>query len=111
MRTILLLLVSNIFMTIAWYGHLRYLGVSLWKVVLVSWMIAFAEYCFMVPANRIGATVEGFTPFQLKTIQEVISLVVFCVFAVVYLKEPLKWNYMAGFGCIMLAVFFVFKKW
>ncbi len=111
MRTILLLLISNVFMTIAWYGHLRHVGVALWKVILISWLIAFAEYCFMVPANRIGAVKEGFNAFQLKTIQEVISLTVFCVFAVLYLKEPLKWNYLVGFGFIILAVFFIFKKW
>ncbi len=111
MRTIVLLLCSNVFMTIAWYGHLRHVGVALWKVILISWGIAFVEYCFMVPANRIGATVEGFSPFQLKTIQEIVSLVVFCVFAVFYLKEPLKWNYLVGFGFIVLAVVFIFKKW
>lgn len=109
MRTVLLLLVSNIFMTLAWYGHLRFKEVSLWKVILVSWLIAFFEYCFQVPANRIGH--GQFTAFQLKTIQEVITLVVFIGFSVLYLREELKWNYMVGFVLILAAVFFVFKKW
>ena len=77
--------------------------------ILISWLIAFAEYCFQVPANRIGH--YQFSAAQLKTIQEVITLVVFCVFSVVYLKEPLKWNYLVGFVFIFIAVFFVFKKW
>lgn len=111
MRTIALLLLSNIFMTFAWYGHLRYTGVALWKVILLSWLLAFAEYCFMIPANRIGVTREGFNAFELKTIQEVISLTVFCVFAVFFLKEQIKWNYLVGFALIVLAVFFIFRKW
>ncbi len=98
-------------MTIAWYGHLRHQGVALWKVILISWGIAFVEYCFMVPANRIGASQEGFNAFQLKTIQEIITLTVFCFFAVWYLKEPLKWNYLVGFGFLILAAVFIFKKW
>jgi uncharacterized protein len=109
MRTVLLLLASNIFMTFAWYGHLKYKEVALWKVILVSWGIAFFEYCLMVPANRIGS--NTFSPAQLKTIQEVITLVVFAGFSVLYLKEDFKWNYAVGFGFILLAVFFVFKKW
>lgn len=109
MWTILLLTASNIFMTIAWYGHLKYKDVALWKVVLVSWLIAFLEYCLMVPANRIGF--GQFNAFQLKTIQEVISLVVFSGFAILYLHETLKWNYIVGFGFIILAVFFIFNKW
>ena len=109
MRTIILLTISNLFMTIAWYGHLRFKGVALWKVILVSWLIAFVEYCFQVPANRIGSAT--FSAFQLKTIQEVISLVVFSVFSVLYLKEQLRWNYLVGFVLIVAAVFFVFKKW
>ena len=108
MRAILLLIVSNVFMTIAWYGHLRYKNVWIGKVILISWLIAFAEYCFQVPANRIGSA--QFTTAQLKLIQEVITLAVFCVFSVVYLKEPLKWNYLAAFGCMVVAVFFVFYK-
>jgi uncharacterized protein (DUF486 family) len=106
MMAIALLVVSNVFMTIAWYGHLRFKHVMLWKVILISWLIAFAEYCFQVPANRIGSS--QFTTAQLKTIQEVITLVVFCVFSVVYLKEPIKWNYLAGFACMVAAVLFVF---
>lgn len=109
MRTILLLTVSNIFMTFAWYGHLKYRGDALWKVILASWGIAFFEYCFQVPGNRIGS--YEFTTAQLKTIQEVITLCVFSVFSILYLGEKLKWNYAAGFGCIALAVFFVFHKW
>jgi uncharacterized protein len=108
MTTILLLIISNVFMTIAWYGHLKYRNSPLWVVILVSWLIAFFEYCFQVPANRWGY--GQFNAAQLKTIQEVITLVVFCVFSVVYLKEELKWNYLVGFGCMVLAVFFVFKK-
>ncbi|MBM4258757.1 MAG: DMT family protein [Deltaproteobacteria bacterium] len=109
MKTIILLTISNIFMTAAWYGHLNYKETALWKVILISWLIAFVEYCFQVPANRIGHS--QFSAAQLKTIQEVITLVVFCVFSVVYLKEELKWNYIVGFVFILGAVFFVFKKW
>jgi hypothetical protein len=109
MATVALLAVSNVFMTIAWYGHLKFKNTALWKVILVSWSIALLEYCFQVPANRIGH--RHFSAAQLKTIQEVITLVVFAVFSVVYLKEDLKWNYVAGFVCIMAAVFFVFHKW
>lgn len=109
MLTVALLLISNIFMTVAWYGHLKYKSTSLWVVVLVSWGIAFFEYCFQVPANRFGH--GQFNAAQLKTIQEVIGLTVFCVFSVVYLKEELKWNYLVGFGLMVCAVFFVFKKW
>ena len=96
-------------MTFAWYGHLRFKSSALWIVILVSWGIAFVEYCFQVPANRIGH--EFFDAAQLKTIQEIITLVVFCVFSVFYLKENLKWNYLVGFAFIILAAFFVFKKW
>ncbi len=106
---IILLTISNIFMTFAWYGHLKFKGAALWLVVLVSWGIALFEYCFQVPANRIGS--EFFTAAQLKTIQEVITLVVFSVFSVLYLKEEFRWNYIAGFVFIILAVFFIFKKW
>ena len=109
MKTIGLLTVSNIFMTIAWYGHLKFREVALWKVILASWLIAFVEYCFQVPANRIGS--YQYSGAQLKTIQEVITLVVFSVFSIVYLKEELKWNYLVGFGFIVAAVFFIFKKW
>ncbi|MEX5218007.1 MAG: DMT family protein [Nitrospiraceae bacterium] len=109
MQTVALLTVSNIFMTFAWYGHLRYKQSPLWIAILLSWLIAFAEYCFQVPANRIGH--HMFTAAQLKTIQEVITLVVFCVFSVLYLKEPLKWNYVAGFAMMAGAVFVIFKDW
>ena len=105
---ILLLTISNIFMTFAWYGHLKYKGSALWIVILVSWGIALFEYCFQVPANRIGH--EYFTAAQLKTIQEVITLVVFSVFSIFYLKEDFQWNYLIGFCFIILAVFFIFKN-
>ncbi|SFO66757.1 hypothetical protein SAMN05428949_6063 [Chitinophaga sp. YR627] len=109
MRTVILLLISNTFMTFAWYGHLKYENVPIWKVILISWGIAFFEYCFMVPANRFGAQ-EGFTGFQLKTIQEVITLTVFSLFAIFILKEPLRWNYLVSFLFILGAVYFMFKK-
>ena len=109
MTTIILLTISNIFMTFAWYGHLRFKDKALWIVILVSWLIAFVEYCFMVPANRWGSS--QFTTGQLKMIQEVITLVVFCAFSVLYLKEELKWNYIVGFLFIIAAVIFIFKKW
>src|SRR5690348_14724351 len=109
MRTIALLTISNIFMTFAWYGHLKYREVPLYKVIVLSWLIAFFEYCFQVPANRIGS--YEFSAAQLKTIQEVITLTVFAAFSVTYLGEKIKWNYAAGFACICLAVFFVFHKW
>ncbi len=109
MKTIVLLLVSNIFMTFAWYGHLKFKESVLWKAILVSWLIAFVEYCFQVPANRIGH--YQFSAAQLKMMQEVITLAVFCVFSVFFLKEPLKWNYLVGFALILAAVFFVFKEW
>lgn len=108
-RAILLLVASNVFMTIAWYGHLRYQNVPLWKVVLISWLIAFVEYCFMVPANRVGYQ-SGMNAFQLKMIQEVITLVVFAVFAVAYLKEPFHWKYLVSFILLLGAVYFMFKK-
>ncbi len=109
MITIILLTISNIFMTFAWYGHLKYRNAPLFKVILISWAIAFAEYCFQVPANRIGS--YEFTTAQLKTIQEVITLVVFSVFSVLYLKQPIKWNYAVGFAMMVAAVFVIFKKW
>jgi hypothetical protein len=109
MTTILLLTISNIFMTFAWYGHLKYRNTPLFKVILVSWMIAFFEYCFQVPANRIGS--YEFSAVQLKTIQEVITLAVFSVFSVLYLKQDLRWNYLVGFAMIVGAVFVIFKKW
>lgn len=106
---VLLLTISNVFMTFAWYGHLKYKGSALWIVILVSWGIALFEYCFQVPANRIGH--EFYSAAQLKTMQEVITLVVFSIFSVLYLKEDFQWNYLVGFGLIILAVFFIFKKW
>lgn len=108
MRTVLLLLISNVFMTFAWYGHLKFKDVPLWKAILVSWMIAFVEYCFQVPANRWGHLY--FSAAQLKIIQEAITLSVFIVFSVLYLKEAFKWNYAISFGLIAAAVFFAFKQ-
>lgn len=106
---IIMLTISNVFMTFAWYGHLKYKSTALWIVILVSWGIAFLEYCFQVPANRIGH--EYYSAAQLKTIQEIITLVVFSIFSVLYLKEQFKWNYLVGFAFIILAAFFIFKKW
>ncbi len=109
MTTILLLTISNIFMTVAWYGHLKFKSVGLWKVVLVSWCIAFFEYCFQVPANRLGH--GRFSAAELKTIQEIITLLVFCVFSILYLQEGVRWNYVVGFALIVGAAFFIFHKW
>ena len=95
-------------MTFAWYGHLKFRETILWKVILISWLIAFVEYCFQVPANRIGS--YQFTATQLKIIQEVISLSVFSVFSIYYLGEEFRWNYLIGFGLMVLATFFIFKK-
>jgi uncharacterized protein len=106
MLTVLLLLISNAFMTFAWYGHLKHRTAPLVQVVLVSWLIALGEYCFQVPANRIGY--GRFTGYQLKIIQESITLVVFVVFAYFYLDEPVRWNYLASFVCILAAVVFAF---
>jgi uncharacterized protein (DUF486 family) len=109
--TIGLLVISNVFMTFAWYGHLKQHQTSaLWLVVLVSWGIAFFEYCFQVPANRMGAA-AGFNTAQLKTLQEVITLVVFSIFSVWYLGETLRWNHALGFAFIALGALFVFKPW
>ena len=105
---IFLLLISNIFMTFAWYGYLKFRSSALWLVILTSWGIAFLEYCFQVPANRMGYGV--YNAAQLKTIQEVITLLVFSFFSVYYLKEQFKWNYLVGFCFMVLAVFFIFKK-
>lgn len=109
MRTILLLIASNVFMTIAWYGHLKDKGMPLWKAIIISWGIAFFEYCLMVPANRLGYT-NGYGAFQLKIIQEIITLLVFTVFAVWYLKEPFHTNYLISFMFLVCAVYFAFKK-
>ena len=102
---ILLLIASNVFMTFAWYGHLKFKNSPLWLVVLASWGIAFFEYCLMVPANRWGHGTYSAT--QLKVIQEVITLLVFSAFAVLYLGEKLKWNHLAAFACVIAAVCFV----
>jgi uncharacterized protein len=107
MPTIALLVASNLFMTIAWYGHLKFPDAPLWKVILVSWLIAAVEYCLAVPANRLGY-VNGFTLGQLKVMQEVITLLVFAAFAILWLGEKLKWNHAAAFVCLVGAVAFMF---
>ena len=104
---ILLLLGSNIFMTFAWYGHLRFKAEPLWGVILAAWGIALVEYCLAVPANRWGSAV--YTPAQLKTMQEVITLVVFAGFSVLYLKQPITWNYAVGLVLIAAGTFFMFR--
>jgi len=104
---ITMLLASNVFMTFAWYGHLNYRAYPLWIAIAVSWGIALFEYCFAVPANRIGHAV--YSTAQLKTMQEVITLTVFAVFSVLYLKESLTWNHAIGFALIAAGAFFVFK--
>jgi uncharacterized protein (DUF486 family) len=106
---IVLLIGSNIFMTAAWYWHLRFKEVSLWSVILISWGLAFIEYCMAVPANRYGNAV--YSAAQLKTMQEVITLLVFAAFSVLYLKEPFGWNHALGFTLIACGAFFVFHKW
>ncbi len=109
MKTVVLLTISNVFMTFAWYGHLKYKSSPLWIAIGASWLIAFVEYCFQVPANRLGS--YQFSTAQLKTIQEVITLAVFSIFSIYYLKEDFKWNYLVGFLLIIVAVVFIFKKW
>ncbi|HOE15948.1 MAG TPA: DMT family protein [Syntrophorhabdaceae bacterium] len=109
MKTVAMLTISNVFMTMAWYGHLKFKETALWKVILFSWLIAFAEYCFQVPANRMGHS--QFSAAQLKIIQEVITLIVFAFFSILYLREGLRWNYIVAFMMIIGAVFFMFKKW
>ena len=106
---IIFLIISNVFMTFAWYWHLKFRSNPLFAVILISWGLAFFEYCFQVPANRFGYDI--FNAAQLKTIQEVITLIIFMIFSVLYLKEQLRWNYLVGFAFIVLAVFFIFKKW
>jgi uncharacterized protein (DUF486 family) len=107
--TIGLLIASNVFMTFAWYGHLRFKSAPLLAVILISWGIALFEYMLQVPANRMG---HGyFSAAELKTIQEVITLLVFAVFSVFFLKEPLSWNHALGFAFIALGAFFIFHKW
>ncbi len=103
---ILLLFGSNVFMTFAWYGHLKFTGRPLWTVIIVSWGIAFFEYCLQVPANRFGYQV--YTAAQLKTLQEIITLIVFAGFSIWYLDAPIKWNHLAGFGLIIAAAFLIF---
>ncbi|MFM7846858.1 MAG: DMT family protein [Planctomycetota bacterium] len=111
MQTWALLVVSNVFMTFAWYGHLKnHKEASLPLVIFASWGIAFFEYCFMIPANRLGSQ-AGFSTAQLKTMQEVVTLAVFIVFSLWYLGEPLKWNYLVGFLLIGLGAAFIFKPW
>jgi len=108
MKTIVLLIISNTFMTYAWYGHLKQTNLSMPKAILISWLVAFFEYCFMVPANKIGY--QSFSVFQLKIIQEVVSIVVFVLFAYFMFQEKLKWNYGLAFLCLLMAVYLVFKK-
>ena len=110
MRTFWLLVASNVFMTAAWYGHLRHRQLPLWVAVLASWGIAFFEYCLQVPANRLGYG-SGFSAAQLKTMQEVITLVVFVAFARLYLHETLRWNVAVGFALIAAGAAFVFEPW
>ena len=109
LTTIVLLVLSNVFMTMAWYGHLKFKSRALWLVILASWSIAFFEYCLQVPANRWGHGV--YNAAQLKTLQEVITLVVFAGFSVTYLKEPLQWNHALGFALIAAGAYFIFHKW
>jgi uncharacterized protein len=106
---ILLLLASNVFMTFAWYGQLRYPNAPLWLLILAGWGIAFLEYCLAVPANHFGHRV--YSAAQLKTIQEVLTLIVFALFSVWYLGEPLRWNHAVAFFFIALGAFFAFNKW
>jgi len=107
MPTLLLLTCSNLFMTTAWYWHLRYKEVPLWSVILISWGLAFIEYCLAVPANRYGSDV--YSAAQLKTIQEVVTLTIFAVFSIVYLKQGITWNHVVGFALIASGAFFVFR--
>jgi uncharacterized protein len=106
MKTIILLICSNVFMTIAWYGHLKFKSSALWLVILVSWLIALPEYALQVPANRFGH--GHFSAPQLKIIQEAISLTIFIIFCYFYLREPMKWNYIISFFFIVVAVLFAF---
>src|ERR1700733_6193069 len=118
--TIVFLVISNTFMTLAWYGHLKFKQMSwgqnlgLFSVILISWGLAFFEYLFQVPANRIGFKENGgpFSLVQLKTIQEAITLIIFMAFTLIFFKgEKLAWNHLVGFGLIVAAVFVIFKKW
>ena len=105
--TVLMLIGSNVFMTFAWYGHLRFKEVPLVGVILASWAIALIEYCLAVPANRWGSAV--YATAQLKTIQEIITLLVFAVFSIFYLREPFTWNYGIGFVFIAIGAYFIFN--
>lgn len=104
---ILLLTLSNVFMTFAWYGHLKFKSFPLWSAIMISWSLAFIEYCLAVPANRIGHGI--YSAAELKTLQEVITLFVFCIFSVCYLKETITLNHLIGFTLIFLGAFVVFK--
>jgi uncharacterized protein len=104
---IVLLVASNVFMTFAWYGHLKYKATPIWAAVLVSWGIAFFEYWLAVPANRIGSA--AYSAAELKTMQEVVTLAVFAAFSVLYLKEPIGWNHAVGFALIASGAFFIFS--
>jgi uncharacterized protein (DUF486 family) len=104
---VLLLIGSNVFMTFAWYGHLRFKEAPLATVIVVSWLIAFVEYCLAVPANRWGSAV--YTTAQLKTIQEIVTLLIFAAFSILYLKEPMTWNYLIGFALVAAGAFFIFR--
>ena len=106
---VVLLTASNVFMTFAWYGQLKFPSAPLWLVIPLSWGIAFFEYCLAVPANRIGYSV--YSAAQLKTMQEVITLIVFAVFSIVYLKQGIGWNHVIGFALISAGAFLVFQKW
>jgi uncharacterized protein (DUF486 family) len=106
---ILMLACSNVFMSFAWYGHLKYKSSPILLAVLASWGIAFVEYCFAVPANRFGS--EVYSTAQLKTIQEIVTLAVFAVFSVLYLGETFRWNHALGFALIAAGAFFIFDKW
>jgi len=108
MTAVILLIISNVFMTLAWYGHLKYKQAPLFLVIIISWLIAFIEYCFQVPANRIGH--ESFSAPQLKGMQEIITLVVFALFSIFYLKEELRWNHWLGFAFILVAGLLIFKN-
>ena len=113
LQTILLLLASNTFMTIAWYGHLKFKNVGMLMAILISWGIALLEYSLMVPANKIGSNLNGgpFNMFQLKIIHEVVSISVFVLFTLLVFKtETLKWNHIVGFLCLFIAIYFFFKK-
>src|SRR5690242_116824 len=106
---ILMLIASNLFMTTAWYGHLKFKSTPLLIAIVISWGIAFVEYCLAVPANRFGSAV--YSTAQLKTMQEVITLLVFAAFSYLYLREPLQWNHAVGFALVAGGAFFVFHKW